>query len=108
MSRLRVHISTSLDGLVAGPDQSEQNPLGVGGEGLHDWVVELEAWRRMHGMDGGTINASTPIVEQERANVGAEIMGRGMFGPPGGGPGGPNRGGAGGVSIRRSTSRCSW
>jgi dihydrofolate reductase len=86
MSRLRVHISTSLDGFVAGPDQSKQNPLGVGGEGLHDWVVELEAWRQIHGMDGGTINASTPIVEEERANVGAEIMGRGMFGPPSGGP----------------------
>ena len=102
-----MHISTSLDGFVAGPDQSEQNPLGVGGEGLHDWVVELEAWRQIHGMDGGTINASTPIVDKERANVGAEIMGRGMFGPPSGGSWGPNRGGAGGVRIRRSTSRSS-
>jgi len=86
MSKLRVHISTSLDGFVAGPHQSEENPLGVGGEGLHDWVVELKAWREPHGMDGGRVNASTPILEEELANVGAEIMGRGKFGPPGGGP----------------------
>ncbi len=86
MSNLRVHISTSLDGFVAGPDQSEENPLGVGGEGLHDWIVELQAWREPHGMDGGTVNASTPIMEEALANVGAEIMGRGKFGPPAGGP----------------------
>ena len=86
MSKLRVHISTSLDGFVAGPQQSKQNPLGVGGETLHDWVVELKAWRAIHGMDGGTVNASTPIMEEELANVGAEIMGRGKFGPPGSGP----------------------
>jgi dihydrofolate reductase len=86
MSRLRVHISTSLDGFVAGPRQSQENPLGVGGEALHDWVVELEAWRAIHGMDGGAVNASTPIMEEEAAHVGAEIMGRGKFGPAGGGP----------------------
>ena len=43
MSKLRCHISISLDGFVAGPDQSEENPLGVGGERLHDWVVPLDA-----------------------------------------------------------------
>lgn len=85
MSKLRVHISTSLDGFVAGPLQSESNPLGVGGERLHDWVVELSAWREPHGMGGGRVNASTPIMKEELANVGAEIMGRGKFGPPGGG-----------------------
>ena len=46
MSRVRVHISTSLDGYVAGPNQSEENPLGEGGEGLHDWLVELRSWRK--------------------------------------------------------------
>jgi dihydrofolate reductase len=86
MTKLRVHITTSLDGYVAGPDQSAENPLGMGGEALHDWMVELQAWREPHGMDGGTVNASTPIVEEELANVGAEIMGRGKFGPPWGGP----------------------
>jgi dihydrofolate reductase len=86
MSKVRVHISTSLDGYVAGPNQSEENPLGEGGEQLHDWVVELKAWREPHGMEGGEVNASTPVVEEELADVGAEIMGRGKFGPPGGGP----------------------
>ena len=86
MSKLRAYISVSLDGYVAGPNQSEENPLGEGGEQLHDWVVALEAWRSPHGREGGEVNASTPVVEESLANVGAEIMGRGKFGPPGGGP----------------------
>jgi dihydrofolate reductase len=86
MSKVRVHISTSLDGYVAGPNQSEENPLGEGGERLHDWVVELKSWRELHGMEGGEENASNAVVEEENANVGAEIMGRNKFGPPGGGP----------------------
>jgi dihydrofolate reductase len=84
MSRVRVHISVSTDGYVAGPDQSLEHPLGVGGESLHEWLVPLRAWREPHGMDGGEVNASTPVVEEAQANVGAEIMGRGKFG---GGPG---------------------
>ena len=51
---LRFHIAMSLDGFVAGPDQDEENPLGVGGMRLHEWVFELEAWRTTQGMDGGT------------------------------------------------------
>jgi dihydrofolate reductase len=86
MSKLRVHISTSLDGYVAGPNQSEKEPLGEGGEQLHEWVVGLEAWRKPHGMEGGEVNESTKVVEEAQANIGAEIMGRGKFGPPGGGP----------------------
>jgi len=86
MSKVRTHISTSLDGYVAGPNESEENPLGEGGEELHEWVVELKEWREGHGKEGGEENASTPIVEEANANVGAEIMGRGKFGPPGGGP----------------------
>jgi dihydrofolate reductase len=86
MSKVRAHISVSADGYVAGPNQSEENPLGEGGEHLHDWVVELKAWRGRHGREGGEENASTRIVEEENANVGAEIMGRGMFGLPSGGP----------------------
>ena len=74
----------SLDGFVAGPNQSMQEPLGIGGERLHDWVVALEAWRRAHGKDGGDVNASTAVMEQELSNIGATIMGRNMFG---GGPG---------------------
>jgi dihydrofolate reductase len=84
MGKFRFQLSVSLDGYLAGPDQSEDNPLGVGGEALHEWVVPLEAWRRQHGLEGGEVNASTTVVEEARSNVGATIMGRNMFG---GGPG---------------------
>jgi dihydrofolate reductase len=84
MSRLRFRISISLDGFVAGPNQSEENPLGEGGEQLHDWAIELAAWREEHGRDGGEVNASTEVVKGGTENVGAQLMGRGMFG---GGPG---------------------
>src|SRR6266545_4711834 len=84
MSKLRFQLAVSLDGYVAGPDQSEENPLGVGGMGLHQWVFELEAWRRQQGQEGGEVNASTPVVEEAQSNVGATVMGRNMFG---GGPG---------------------
>jgi dihydrofolate reductase len=84
MSKVRMQISISLDGYVAGPNQSEEHPLGEGGEGLHEWVYPLEVWRRPHGMEGGEVNASTAVVEEGLANVGATIMGRNMFG---GGPG---------------------
>jgi dihydrofolate reductase len=78
---LRFHISVSLDGYAAGPDQSEENPLGIGGERLHDWVIPLEAWRRQHGMEGGEVNASSAVLDEALENVGATIMGRNMFGP---------------------------
>ena len=84
MSKLRLNISMSLDGYVAGPNQSEENPLGIGGEQLHEWVVPLRAFRETHGKEGGEVNASTPIVEGHFDNVGATVMGRNMFG---GGPG---------------------
>ena len=86
MSKVRAHISISLDGYVAGPNQSMENPLGEGGEGLHDWAVGLKAWRELAGMEGGEENASTDVMAEEHANVGAEIMGRGKFGPPQRGP----------------------
>jgi dihydrofolate reductase len=74
----------SLDGYVAGPHQSASEPLGVGGEQLHEWLLSLQAFRETHGEQGGEVNASTPIAEGILGNVGAVIMGRGMFG---GGPG---------------------
>jgi dihydrofolate reductase len=86
MSKVRTHISISLDGYGAGPNETHENPLGEGGEQLHDWVVELSAWRKSHGMEGGEDNASSAIFAEENENVGAEIMGRGKFGPPEGGP----------------------
>ena len=84
VARLRFQISISLDGFVAGPNPSEEQPLGEGGEELHEWVIKLAAWRRPHGREGGEVNASTPVVEEALDNVGATIMGRNMFG---GGPG---------------------
>jgi dihydrofolate reductase len=85
MSKLRFNITMSLDGFVAGPNQNERDPLGVGGEQLHQWLVSLKAFRETHGgEDGGEVNASTPIAEGILGNVGATIKGRNMFG---GGPG---------------------
>ena len=86
MSKVRAHISISLDGYVAGPNQSQEEPLGEGGEHLHDWVIRLRTWREHAGMEGGEENTSSPVVRDEFANVGAEIMGRGKFGPPSRGP----------------------
>ncbi|MEA2442406.1 MAG: hypothetical protein QOH76_3830 [Thermoleophilaceae bacterium] len=83
MSRLRFQIAMSLDGFVAGPNQSEENPLGEGGEQLHEWALELEAWRKPHGREGGVVNASTQVVEEAFENVGASLMGRNMFGGDG-------------------------
>lgn len=80
MSKLRFRISMSLDGFVAGPDQSVDNPLGIGGMRLHQWALSLAAWRAMHGLEGGETNESTPVMEESLANVGATVMGRNMFG----------------------------
>ena len=85
MSKLRCHISISADGFVAGPKQSEENPLGEGGERLHDWAVSLAAWRESHDKAGGEVNASSRIMQETLANVGAGVMGRNMFGPVTGG-----------------------
>ncbi len=84
MSKVRFDIAVSLDGYVAGPNQSTTNPLGEGGERLHQWVIGLEIFRKSHGMDGGEVNTSTAVVEESLASSGAEIMGRNKFG---GGPG---------------------
>jgi dihydrofolate reductase len=84
MARLRLQISMSVDGFIAGPSPSEEQPLGVGGMQLHEWVVKLAAWREPHGYEGGEVNASSEIFESLTANVGATVMGRNMFG---GGPG---------------------
>jgi dihydrofolate reductase len=80
MSKLRFRISMSLDGFVAGPDQSVNEPLGIGGERLHQWAFPLATWRAPHGLEGGEVNESTRVVEESLANIGATIMGRNMFG----------------------------
>jgi dihydrofolate reductase len=84
MSKLKLNVTMSLDGYVAGPDQSTLHPLGIGGELLHAWLLPLKAFREGHGGEGGEVNASTPFAEDILAGAGATIMGRNMFG---GGPG---------------------
>ncbi|MEZ5333253.1 MAG: dihydrofolate reductase family protein [Thermoanaerobaculia bacterium] len=80
MSRLRFRISMSLDGYVAGPDQRREEPLGTGGEGLHEWIVKLATWREAHGLEGGEVDASTEVEKRLLGQIGATIMGRNMFG----------------------------
>jgi len=78
--KLRFRISMSLDGFVAGPSQSVDNPLGIGGMRLHEWVFPLAVWRTTHGLEGGEVNASSAVVEESLENIGATVMGRNMFG----------------------------
>ena len=80
MSKLRLKISMSLDGFVAGPGQSVADPLGIGGMRLHEWAFPLAVFRAMHGLEGGEVDASTPVVEESLKNIGATVMGRHMFG----------------------------
>ena len=80
MAKVRFRIAMSLDGYTAGPQQSKENPLGVGGLQLHEWAFPLAAWRAPHGLQGGEVNESTRVLEDSLANIGATIMGRNMFG----------------------------
>jgi dihydrofolate reductase len=80
VAKLRFRIAMSLDGYTAGPEQSTENPLGIGGDRLHEWVFPLAVWRATHGLEGGEVNQSTRVVEESLANIGATIMGRNMFG----------------------------
>ena len=79
MARFFLDISMSLDGFVAGPDATLEEPLGKGGERLHDWVLRLASWRSTHGLDGGETGPDDDLVRATRERVGAEIMGRRMF-----------------------------
>ena len=80
MAKLRFKISMSLDGFVAGPSQSVENPLGIGGGRLHEWVFQLAVFRELLNLEGGEVNESTAVVEESLANIGATVMGRNMFG----------------------------
>ena len=83
MSKLRVHcFSISIDGYGAGPDQSVENPLGVGGEDLHTWLIDTRSWQSLHGKKlGGTTGVDDDFAARAGRNIGAYIMGRNMFGP---------------------------
>jgi dihydrofolate reductase len=80
MSSVTCHISISLDGFVAGPNQSIENPIGEGGMRLHQWVLQTFSWREQHGLEGGERNADGDVVDEVVENIGAYIMGRKMFG----------------------------
>ena len=79
MTKLRLDISISLDGYVAGPNQTIEAPLGEGGELLHEWVFGLASFRERHGGEGGERNADDEILAESIAASGATVMGRRMF-----------------------------
>ena len=82
MSKLRVQcFGVSIDGYGAGPDQSLENPLGVGGPALFEWFFETRTWRAMHGHEGGTTDVNNDMAVRGFENIGAWILGRNMFGP---------------------------
>ncbi|MBI2392226.1 MAG: dihydrofolate reductase [Deltaproteobacteria bacterium] len=91
MSRLRVHaFAVSIDGYGAGPRQSLDDPLGVGGRQLHEWVFPTRTFKRMHpphlveelsGQDEGTTGVDDDFARRGFEDIGAWIMGRNMFGP---------------------------
>jgi dihydrofolate reductase len=78
---LTLGFSISLDGYGAGPSQSLENPLGIGGEGLHDWLVNTRTFKRTHGGEGGDVGIDEDFAARSMAGIGAWIMGRNMFGP---------------------------
>ena len=80
MGATTCQISISLDGFVAGPNQSVENPIGEGGMRLHEWVFPTAAWRAHHGLEGGEDSTDSAVVERMTRNVGAVVMGRRMFG----------------------------
>lgn len=82
MNRLLVRsFSISLDGYGAGPDQTRETPLGIGGEELHDWLVDTRTFKRYQGAEGGSTGVDEDFAALGFADIGAWIMGRNMFGP---------------------------
>ena len=79
MGKVVLDISTSLDGFVAGPNPTLEEPLGQGGEQLHEWIFGLASWRESHGKMGGETNADSDLVAEGLASTGSVVMGRKMF-----------------------------
>jgi dihydrofolate reductase len=79
MTRLTFDITMSLDGFVAGPNRTTEQPLGDGGERLHEWLFGAASWREQHGMSGGASGADEEVYRETVAATGAYIMGRRMF-----------------------------
>ena len=81
MSSVTAQVSISLDGFVAGPNQSAENPIGEGGMRLHEWMLATESWRRNHGEEGGESGVDSEVADELLKGIGAYIMGRNMFSP---------------------------
>jgi dihydrofolate reductase len=79
MSRLTLDITMSLDGFIAGPNQTLEQPLGAGGERLHEWAYAMASWRESHGLDKGESNVDDRVYQESVAATGAVLMGRRMF-----------------------------
>ncbi|WP_181764610.1 dihydrofolate reductase family protein [Streptomyces albidus (ex Kaewkla and Franco 2022)] len=80
MNSVTCHLAISLDGFVAGPRQSLENPLGEGGMRLHEWAFATDTWRAQQGMSGGEHNSDAEVIAEVTRDVGAYVMGRKMFG----------------------------
>src|SRR5262245_16885359 len=81
MSKVRVSVSVSLDGLAAGPQQSLENPMGVGGMALAEWAFATRTLHRISGGEGGATGIDDDFMARRFLNVGAFVFGRNMFGP---------------------------
>ena len=79
MTRLLIDISTSLDGYVAGPDPTMEDPLGQGGERLHEWAFAANSWQASHGREGGEAGPDADVIQELLDATGAVIMGRNMY-----------------------------
>ena len=79
MGKVVLDISTSLDGYVAGPNPTLEQPLGEGGERLHEWIIRLTSWRESHGLTGGETNPDSELLAEGLASTGSVVMGRKMF-----------------------------
>jgi len=82
MSKLRVHnFAISLDGYGAGPNQDMENPLGLGGLALHEWLIATRTFGKLYGDGDGTTGVDDEFADRGFRNIGAWILGRNMFGP---------------------------
>jgi dihydrofolate reductase len=79
MGKLTLDISVSLDGFIAGPNQTLEQPLGEGGERLHEWAFAVATFRQMHGLPGGQTGVDDEVAAEVLRNSGATVMGRRMF-----------------------------
>jgi dihydrofolate reductase len=79
MGKVVAEITVSLDGYVAGPNPTFENPLGEGGDQLHEWAVRLKSWREPHGLTGGETGPDDEFFTKSVDATGAVVMGRRMF-----------------------------